>query len=47
MKIYVENEEGKMYEVTQINENSFELIIKNKTFTLDLIESEETNDLKI
>jgi hypothetical protein len=46
MKIYVENEEGKMYEATQINENTFELIIENKTFTLNLTESENTNDLK-
>lgn len=44
MKIYVKNEDGKMYEASQINETTYSFQTENKTFKLCLSESEIVND---
>lgn len=43
MKIYVKNDNGKMYEASQVDENTYTFEADNKTFELSLKESEEDN----
>lgn len=44
IKIYVKNDDGKMYEAFQIDENTYTFRTENKTFELSLSESKEFND---
>jgi len=45
MKIYVKNDDGKVYEASQVGENTYKFKTENKTFELSLSESNEANDL--
>ncbi|MDC3418652.1 hypothetical protein [Aquibacillus salsiterrae] len=47
MKIYVKNDDGKMYEALKIDENTYTFKAENKTFELSLTESEEVNDFSV
>lgn len=40
MKIYVKNDDGKLYEAYQINENTYTFITENKSFELSLSATE-------
>ncbi|MBW8352148.1 hypothetical protein K0H71_22370 [Bacillus sp. IITD106] len=44
MKIYVKNDDGKMYEAFQVDENTYTFKTENKTFKLSLSESNNVND---
>lgn len=44
MKIYVKNDDGKMYEAFQIDESTYTFQTENKTFELSLSESKEVYD---
>lgn len=46
MKIYVKNDDGKMYEAFQINENTYTFKTENKIFELSLSESKEVHDFR-
>lgn len=44
MKIYVKNDDGKMYEALQVGENTYKFQTENKTFELSLSESNNEKD---
>ncbi|MRH41210.1 hypothetical protein GH741_00800 [Aquibacillus halophilus] len=43
MKIFVKNDDGKVYEAFQVDENTYKFKAENKTFELSLTESEEVD----
>ncbi|MEQ6376349.1 hypothetical protein RZN22_08115 [Bacillaceae bacterium S4-13-58] len=43
MKIYVKNDDGKMYEAFQVDKNTYTFKTENKTFELSLSESNEVH----
>lgn len=45
MKIYVKNDDGKMYEACKVDENTFTVTTENKTFELSLTEAEAPYNL--